>query len=199
VASLSGAAHGYSTAPTEAVSALPRCIPSSLRQNSTASIHRLGLPKYCVTSPIIRLPSYTSCCPGTGSYAKPEPLPPDNQPIAAFAGCLPVARGTRKKGRMAPGQPWLFSGYRGQHMSARQLHRLFAWRQPAPASPSVSVFIRCSRALPPISWSKRPISGSSKFCSDTRKLDTTALYTRVAISAIGEVTSPLDLLLKMPA
>src|SRR4051794_23598300 len=24
---------------------------------------------------------------------------------------------------MAPGQPWLFPGYRGQHMSARQLHR----------------------------------------------------------------------------
>ncbi len=31
-----------------------------------------------------------------------------------------------------------------------------------------------------------------------KKLDTTALYTRVAVSAIGEVTSPLDLLLKMP-
>src|SRR5205807_10025342 len=25
---------------------------------------------------------------------------------------------------MHPGQPWLFPGYRGQHMSARQLHRL---------------------------------------------------------------------------
>jgi integrase/recombinase XerD len=32
-----------------------------------------------------------------------------------------------------------------------------------------------------------------------KKLDTTPLYTRVAISAIGEVTSPLDLLLKVPA
>ena len=31
-----------------------------------------------------------------------------------------------------------------------------------------------------------------------KKLDTTALYTRVAISAIGGVTSPLDVLLKMP-
>ena len=31
-----------------------------------------------------------------------------------------------------------------------------------------------------------------------KKLDTTALYTRVAISALGQVTSPLDLLLKMP-
>jgi integrase/recombinase XerD len=28
-----------------------------------------------------------------------------------------------------------------------------------------------------------------------KKLDTTALYTRVAIKAIGDVTSPLDLLL----
>ena len=31
-----------------------------------------------------------------------------------------------------------------------------------------------------------------------KKLDTTALYTRVAINALGEVTSPLDFLLKMP-
>ena len=29
-----------------------------------------------------------------------------------------------KKGWMRPGQPWLFPGYRGQHMSPRQLHRL---------------------------------------------------------------------------
>jgi len=33
-------------------------------------------------------------------------------------------RVARKKGWMAPCQPWLFPGYRGQHMSARQLHRL---------------------------------------------------------------------------
>jgi len=33
-------------------------------------------------------------------------------------------RVARKKGWMAPGQPWLFPGYRRQHMSARQLHRL---------------------------------------------------------------------------
>src|SRR6516164_10958690 len=77
-ASLSGAAHGYSLAPTAAVSALPRSIPSSARQNSMASIHRPGLPTYCVASLIIRPPSCTSCCPGTGSYAKPEPLLPDN-------------------------------------------------------------------------------------------------------------------------
>jgi site-specific recombinase XerD len=33
-------------------------------------------------------------------------------------------RAARKKGWMRPGQPWLFPGYRGQHMSPRQLHRL---------------------------------------------------------------------------
>jgi site-specific recombinase XerD len=33
-------------------------------------------------------------------------------------------RAARKKGWMSPGQPWLFPGYRGQHMSRRQLHRL---------------------------------------------------------------------------
>src|SRR5439155_10437864 len=33
-------------------------------------------------------------------------------------------RVARKKGWMPPGQPWLFPGYRGQLMSARQLHRL---------------------------------------------------------------------------
>src|SRR4029077_14417510 len=29
-----------------------------------------------------------------------------------------------KKGSMSPGQHWLFPGYRGQHTSARQLHRI---------------------------------------------------------------------------
>jgi hypothetical protein len=31
-----------------------------------------------------------------------------------------------------------------------------------------------------------------------KKLDTTALDTRVAVNALGQVTSPLDFLLKMP-
>src|SRR6516225_7737963 len=33
-------------------------------------------------------------------------------------------RVARKKGWMSPAQPWLFPGYRGQHTSARQLHRI---------------------------------------------------------------------------
>jgi hypothetical protein len=39
----------------------------------------------------------------------------------------------------------------------------FASLRHAPALPSVSVFTRCGTALPPISWSRRPISGSSRF------------------------------------
>src|SRR5215470_11710808 len=33
-------------------------------------------------------------------------------------------RVARKKVWMSPAQPWLFPGYRGQHTSARQLHRI---------------------------------------------------------------------------
>ena len=78
-------------------------------------------------------------------------------------------RAARKKGWMSPAQPWLFPGYRGRHTSARQLHRIVRLAAGgAPALPSVSAFTRCGTALPPISWSKRPISASSKSCSDTR-------------------------------
>jgi site-specific recombinase XerD len=44
----------------------------------------------------------------------------------------------------------------------------FTWPRHAPALPSASAFIHCGIALPPISWSTRPISGLSRFCSDTR-------------------------------
>src|SRR6516225_2474122 len=33
-------------------------------------------------------------------------------------------RVARNKGWMSPAQPWLFPGYRGQHTSAHQLHRI---------------------------------------------------------------------------
>src|SRR6202035_5122190 len=83
-------------------------------------------------------------------------------------------RVARQKGWMSPGQPWLFPGYRGQHTSARQLHRI--------------VRLAAGRA----GITKRVGVHTLRH----RKLATTALYTRVAIKAIGEVTSPLDLLLR---
>ena len=74
----------------------------------------------------------------------------------------------RKKGWMSPGQPWLFPGYRGQHTSARQLHRIVRLAA-GRAGITKRVGVHTLRtALPPISWSKRPISGSSRCCSDTR-------------------------------
>jgi hypothetical protein len=63
---------------------------------------------------------------------------------------------------------------------------------PAPAGSGQP--IQLHRASPMTSSRSR-----SQVLLGHKKLDTTPLYTRVAISAIGEVTSPLDLLLKMPA
>ena len=90
---------------------------------------------------------------------------------------------------MHPGHPWLFPGYHGQHMSARQLHRLVRMAA-ARAGITKRVGVHTLRH----SFATHLLEQKT----DIRKLDTTALYTRVAISAIGEVTSPLDLLLKMP-
>jgi len=52
-------------------------------------------------------------------------------------------RAARKKGWMHPGQPWLFPGYRGQHMSRRQLHRLVCM---AAERASITKRVGCSHA-----------------------------------------------------
>jgi integrase/recombinase XerD len=52
-------------------------------------------------------------------------------------------RAARKKGWMHSGQPWLFPGYRGQHMSRRQLHRLVCM---AAERASITKACRCSHA-----------------------------------------------------
>jgi site-specific recombinase XerD len=107
-------------------------------------------------------------------------------------------RVARKKGWMQPGQPWLFPGYRGQHMSARQLHRLVRMAATrAGIAKRVGVHTLRHSFATHLLEQKTDIRVIQVLLGH-KKLDTTALYTRVAISAIGEVTSPLDLLLKMP-
>ena len=107
-------------------------------------------------------------------------------------------RVARKKGWMRPGQPWLFPGYRGQHMSPRQLHRLVCL-----AAARAGITKRVGAHTLRHSFATHLLEQKTdiriiQVLLGHKKLDTTALYTRVAVSAIGEVTSPLDLLLKMP-
>jgi len=107
-------------------------------------------------------------------------------------------RVARKKGWMSPGQPWLFPGYRGQHTSARQFHRivrLAAGR--AGITKRVGVHTLRHSFATHLLEQKTDIRVIQVLLGH-KKLDTTALYTRVAISALGQVTSPLDFLLKMP-
>ena len=107
-------------------------------------------------------------------------------------------RVARKKGSMRPGQPWLFPGYRGQHMSPRQLHRLVCLAAArAGITKRVGVHTLRHSFATHLLEQKTDIRIIQVLLGH-KKLDTTALYTRVAVSAIGEVTSPLDLLLKMP-
>jgi integrase/recombinase XerD len=104
----------------------------------------------------------------------------------------------RKKGWMSPGQPWLFPGYRGQHTSARQLHRivcLAAGR--AGITKRVGVHTLRHSFATHLLEQKTDIRVIQVLLGH-KKLDTTALYTRVAIHTIGQVTSPLDFLRKMP-
>jgi site-specific recombinase XerD len=98
---------------------------------------------------------------------------------------------------MSPAQPWLFPGYRGRHTGARQMHRivrLAAGR--AGITKRVGHTLRHSFATHLLEQ-KTDIRVIPVLLGH-KKLDTTALYTRVAISTIGQVTSPLDFLRKMP-
>jgi len=104
-------------------------------------------------------------------------------------------RAARKKGWMPPGQLWLFPSYRGRHTSGRQLHRivrLAAGR--AGIIKRVGVHTLRHSFATHLLEQKTDIRVIQALLGH-KKLDTTALYTRVAIKAIGEVTSPLDVLL----
>ena len=107
-------------------------------------------------------------------------------------------RVARKKGWMRRGQPWLFPGYRGQHMSPRQLHRLVCLAAArAGITKRVGVHTLRHSFATHLLEQKTDIRIIQVLLGH-KKLDTTALYTRVAVNALGQVTSPLDLLLKMP-
>ena len=84
-------------------------------------------------------------------------------------------------------------------MSARQLHRLVRLAATrAGITKRVGVHTLRHSFATHLLEQKTDIRVIQVLLGHKKKLDTTALYTRVAISAIGEVTSPLDLLLKMP-
>jgi len=104
-------------------------------------------------------------------------------------------RTARKKGWMHQGQRWLFPGYRGQHMSARQLHRIVRLAAARGGiTKRVGVHTLRHSFATHLLEQKTDIRVIQVLLGH-KKLDTTALYTRVAIKALGEVTSPLDLLL----
>jgi integrase/recombinase XerD len=99
---------------------------------------------------------------------------------------------------MPPGQPWLFPGYCGRHMSARQLHRLVCLAATRAGIPKrIGVHTLRHSFATHLLKQKTDIRVLQVLLGH-KTLDTTALYICVAISAIGEVTSPLDLLRKMP-
>jgi integrase len=70
-------------------------------------------------------------------------------------GCLPLSPGC---------SPATAGGIRLRASSTGS----FAWPRGVPALPNVSVFTHCGTASPPISWSRRPIFGSSRFYWDIR-------------------------------
>ena len=109
-------------------------------------------------------------------------------PRARRDGCIPAS----------PGCSPATAGYRGQHMSRRQLHRLVCIAaERASITKRVGVHTLRHSFATHLLEQKTDIRVIQVLLGH-KKLDTTALYTRVAISALGQVTSPLDLLLKMP-
>jgi integrase/recombinase XerD len=99
---------------------------------------------------------------------------------------------------MHPSQPWLFPGYRGQHMSGRQLHRLVRLAA-ARAGITKRVGVHTLRH----SFATHLLEQDTdirviQVLLGHKKLDTTALYTRVTNTTIRNVTSPLDRLAPLP-
>jgi integrase/recombinase XerD len=118
-------------------------------------------------------PTFSSCCANGGASR------------ARRDGCLPAS-------------PGCFPATAGSNISARHLHRLVRMAAArAGITKRVGVHTLRHSFATHLLEQKTDIRVIQVLLGH-KKLDTTALYTRVAISAIGEVTSPLDLLLKMP-
>src|SRR5215470_9073874 len=75
--------------------------------------------------------------------------------LARRDGCVPVS-------------PGCFPATAGSTLAHANCTGSSAWQRHEPASPSVLGFIHCGTASPPISWSRRPIFGSSRFYSKQR-------------------------------
>jgi site-specific recombinase XerD len=93
---------------------------------------------------------------------------------------------------MRPGQPWLFPGYRGQHMSPRQLHRLVCLAA-ARAGITKRVGVHTLRH----SFATHLLEGGTDIriiqaLLGHRNVNTTARYAQVATSTIRGTPSPLD-------
>ena len=98
--------------------------------------------------------------------------------------------------RIARPRYWLFPGQvPGEPLTTRQLNRaVHAAAQRAGIDKRVGVHTLRHSFATHLLEQKTDIRVIQVLLGH-KKLDTTALYTRVAIKAIGEVTSPLDLLL----
>ena len=87
--------------------------------------------------------TFSSCCANGGASR------------ARRDGCLPLS-------------PGCFLATAGSIRARASSTGSSAWQRGVPALPNVSAFTHCGTALPPISWSKKPISASSRFCSKPR-------------------------------
>ena len=83
-------------------------------------------------------------------------------------------------------------------MTTRQLNRACHTAAHLAKSASASLRTRCGTASPPIFWNRTSISAVIQVLLGHAKLETTALYTRVATKTIREVTSPLERLTRKP-
>src|SRR5207247_3905147 len=107
-------------------------------------------------------------------------------------------RAARKKGWMSPAQPWLFPGYRGRHTSARQLHRIVRLAAGGAGIAKRGGVDALRRRFGTHLTQQKTDIRIIQVLLGHKKLDTTALYTRVAVSALGQLTSPLDFSVKIP-